>query len=143
MRAELMAANRSTRWPLRRSETKVIVDPHDERDQKDEGRRRCRGLARFADFGPLGDEPEAVEVHVRAAQHRGQPRARRARPLDPTAQARHRQAPAGSRMDRVSSNTSVPAAEGGMRRSVVGFRVFLVSLGYRHSRTRLSHKEAP
>jgi hypothetical protein len=46
-------------------------------------------------------------------------------------------------MDRVSSNTSVPAAEGGMRRSVVGFRVFLVSLGYRHSRTRLSHKEAP
>ena len=49
-------------------------------------------LARFADLGALGDEAQAIEVHVRAAQHRDQPLAADAGALDPRPQAGDRRA---------------------------------------------------
>ena len=48
-------------------------------------------LARLADFGALGDEAQPIEVHVRAAQHRHEPRVPGARALHPRPQAGHGQ----------------------------------------------------
>ena len=69
-------------------------------------------LARFADLRALGDEAQPIEVHVRAAQDRDEPRARGSRCAPPTpAGPATASAPAGSMIDRVSSKTSLIAAQ--------------------------------
>src|SRR5262245_5348242 len=52
-------------------------------------------FAGVANLGALGDEPQPVEIHVSAAQHRCQPRAADFLPLDPGAKPRDRQRAGG------------------------------------------------
>ena len=66
----------------------------------------------LADLGALGDEAQPVEVHVRAAGDRDERLARSARVARRTASSPATpSAPAGSRIARVSSNTSLIAAQ--------------------------------
>ena len=69
-------------------------------------------LARLAELGALGDEAQAIEVHVGAAQHGDEP-ASPGRPVRSTHARRPAtaSAPAGSITDRVSSKTSLIAAQ--------------------------------
>jgi hypothetical protein len=66
----------------------------------------------FAHFRLFRDEAQAVEVHVRAARDGHQVLVAQAMALDPGLGAGDgASAPAGSRMERVSSNTSLMAAQ--------------------------------
>ena len=74
-------------------------------------RHREQGLALLADLGPLGDEAQAVEVHVGAAGDRDVGLAVRRVRATYCLMAATPSAPAGSRMLRVSSKTSLMAAQ--------------------------------
>ena len=68
------------------------------------------GFALLAQFRPLGDEAQAVEVHVGAAGDGHERASAHAMPRAPRLDAGNASAPAGSRIERVSSNTSLMAA---------------------------------